>query len=133
MRDTLGTDMSMPGGAQAGRSIGVSKPRRAVVGRVPSGGGTVVGLLSEPNVLIISQQGEQKRKLAVRSWSHTKGTCGPRHLRRRGRQIPFEISAANTLKRSAAGSNIYAPQSTRSGEPVPRLACAGARGPMLPG
>ncbi|MCX4807427.1 hypothetical protein ACFWWM_14000 [Streptomyces sp. NPDC058682] len=70
MRDTLGTDMSMPGGAQAGRSIGVSK-------RWSCGRPCEVGLLSEPNVLIISQQGEQKRKLAIRSSSHTKGTASP--------------------------------------------------------
>ncbi|MEV3862061.1 MULTISPECIES: hypothetical protein [unclassified Streptomyces] len=74
MRDTLGTEMSMPGGAQAGRSIGISK-------RCSCGGPCGVGLLSEPNVLIIDQQGEQKRKLAIRSSSHTKGA------RRRPRQM----------------------------------------------
>ncbi|GGZ62364.1 hypothetical protein GCM10010371_22210 [Streptomyces subrutilus] len=66
MRDTLGTDMSMPGGAQAGRSIEVSKP-------CSCGGRSGVGLLSEPNLLIIAQQSEQKRKLTIRSSSHTKG------------------------------------------------------------
>ncbi|MGW6602994.1 hypothetical protein, partial [Streptomyces sp. NPDC055036] len=66
MRETLGIDMSMPCGAQAGRSIDVSN-------KSPRDAAKVHGRLFEPRLLIARQESEPKRKLAIRSWSHAAG------------------------------------------------------------
>ncbi|MFE9909792.1 hypothetical protein [Streptomyces clavifer] len=70
MRDTLGTEMSMPCGAQEGRSIDVSNSRH---------GDPAMFMVSvDQRLLIDRQESEWKRKLEIRYWSHTGGMCiGP--------------------------------------------------------